>query len=461
MEAFHKSKRLDGRELGRLVALPPTCLEVLRRLRQAGFSAYLTGGSARNLLLGRPFLDLDLCTSAKPSECLRILPADWVSKAQPGLVYGSLELVCRETKMELTSFRKDAGYEDGRSPSEVSFVASPQEDHLRRDFTVNALYIDPFECQVLDFCGGLEDLATRRLKTIGDPARRFAEDRLRILRALRFCAELGFVADSGCWSALCGEASRLASLSGFRVLMELQKMFCSKGRARALQLFVASGAAAVLLPELASMRGVSQPTEYHPEGDVLDHTALVLACLPEPVTELLAWAAVFHDSGKPATWSQGPDRIRFYGHAVLSAKIAQNWLADRGADQELVAAVVDVINEHIRICSVPMFKTIKKNRFLAGLRFFDHLAFHRADCLASHANLKLYHELFDARNALPKNMKKPLLRGRDLLAMGIPPGPVIGELLAQVEEARFARELDSVEEAKHLVQEEWQRRLGK
>ena len=346
-----------------------------------------------------------------PDELLRILPQAWLGPDQSGLAFGSLRLEIDGQALELTTLREESTYSDARKPDAVRFVEDPVQDSLRRDFTVNGMYLDPCSGLLIDPTGGYEDLETGRLRTIGDPCRRFAEDHLRVLRALRFCVQCDLVMDAETWAALCEASALTSSISGTRVLREFEGIFCSRGRARGLMLLVESGVADALLPSLP------------PEGDVLRHTALVLASLPEPVSADLAFAAVFHDR--------------------VSVHIAETWLERHGASRRLVEDVASLIREHIRIAALPGFRAAKRRRFLQERLFDKHLAFHRADCLASHQKLDIYEKMRQEKAQVAPGSLLPLLRGRDLLEIGLSPGPAIGALLARVEEERAEGRLRS------------------
>lgn len=401
----------------------------------------------RDLLQGRVPRDLDLATTMPPDELLRILPQAWLGPDQSGLAFGSLRLEIDGQALELTTLREESTYSDARKPDAVRFVEDPVQDSLRRDFTVNGMYLDPCSGMLIDPTGGYEDLETGRLRTIGDPCRRFAEDHLRVLRALRFCVQCDLVMDAETWSALCEASALTSSISGTRVLREFEGIFCSRGRARGLMLLVESGVAAALLPSLPPLAGVPQPPQYHPEGDVLGHTALVLAGLPEPVPADLAFAAVFHDTGKLETFEEAEDRIRFHDHDRVSVHIAETWLERHGAARRLVEDVASLIREHIRIAALPGFRAAKRRRFLQERLFDKHLAFHRADCLASHRKLDIYEKMRQEKAQVAPGSLLPLLRGRDLLEIGLSPGPAIGVLLARVEEERAEGRLRSRQDA--------------
>ena len=443
---------LSNEAVGRLFALPRFLIECARCLRLAGHGVWIVGGSARDLLRGVTPEDWDLGTSARPDEVEDCVPKEWLARDEQGRALGTVRLAFGAETLEVTTLRRELDY-DGRRPARVEFVREPDSEWERRDFSANALYLDPFELTLLDFCSGLEDLQAGRLRAIGDAHTRFREDRLRILRALRFCTQLGWVAEKSTWDAVCAEAPGLSELSNTRIFDELSGLLTSAGRARGLMLLVSSGAAAAVLPGLSELGDVPQPPEYHPEGDVLRHTALVLGCLREPVDQRLAWAALWHDVGKRDTFVIAEDRIRFDGHDRLSAELAERWLLDHGAGPNFVKAVVEVIDEHIRIAAVPGFRVAKRARFLRDEHFDLHLEFHRADCLACHASLEIHDELLSLQAALPPPLPEPLLRGRDVIELGVPAGPRVGEILAAIEEAQLVGAIRTREAALGLAQD--------
>lgn len=409
-----------------LQTLPAPLHELHTRLAAAGGKAWLVGGTVRDLLLGLVPRDLDVATDLVPAAVQRAVPAVDARDANFG--------VCRwrdgGVEASITTLRQERGYRDRRRPDHVEFVRDPDSDAPRRDFTVNALYAEFPSGRVLDPTGGLADLARRRLATIGDPAARFDEDPLRLLRLLRFTARLGFDIDAATASAAKAAAPLLATLSAERVFAELTATFTGSGRGRALHRFVELGQAAVLLPEVAAMAGVEQPPEFHPEGDVLTHVGMVLDAVPagDPVQ---AWSAVLHDVGKPPTFRRAPDRIRFDGHDVVSADMADAILRRLHASSELREVVVDVCRQHLRFAALPSMRRGKAEQWLRSPTFRQHLTFHRADCLGCHGRLDVAEWAEAALANLPP-AAPPLVTGADVLAMGVASGPLVGELLRRL-----------------------------
>jgi poly(A) polymerase len=402
--------------------------DVLGRLATAG-RAWLVGGTVRDLLRGEVPRDFDIATDLRPEAVQRLLPAADLRDAQ----YGTAALAGAGVPLTITTLRREAAYTDRRHPRDVEFVTSIEIDARRRDFTVNALYLEADGEQVLDPCGGLADLRGRVLRTIGDPAVRFAEDALRLLRAVRFAARCDLELESATEAAAKVAAQDLSRLSVERLFGELTDAFTSHGRGRALRLLVDLGFAAVVLPEVAAMAGVTQPPEYHPEGDVLTHVAQVLDHVPGGSAPL-AWSAVLHDIGKPATWRQAEDRIRFDGHDQLSARMADDVLRRLHASADLREVVAEVCRDHIRFASLPQMRPRRREAWMRSPHFATHLAFHRADCLGSHGKLDIHTFAAAELAALPP-ASPPLVTGADALALGVPEGPLLGQLLRSVHAA--------------------------
>lgn len=410
-------------------AVPAAVHALATRLRGAGGRVWLVGGPVRDLLLGLPVRDHDLATDLVPERVAAVLPEGETRDRRYGVVHVPSDV----GSVAITTLRQDLGASDQRHPDAVVFVDRLEVDACRRDFTVNALYADLDSGRVEDPTHGLADLQARCLRTVGEPGRRFGEDALRLLRAIRFAARCELTIEDATFAALQAAAPSVATVSAERQFAELTRAFTGRGRGRALALLVASGLAAVLLPEVAAMDGVTQPPEYHPEGCVLTHTGLVLEHVPEDAP-VLAWAAVLHDVGKPPTWRQAEDRIRFDGHDVLGASMADAILRRFGAANALREAVVDVCAHHIRFASLPQMRPVRAERWMRSPAFPNHLAFHRADCLGSHGDLRLYHEAERRFSELPPE-RPPLVQGADVLALGVRPGPEVGRLLRAVETA--------------------------
>jgi poly(A) polymerase len=426
---------------------------VVRRLVEAGHRAHWAGGCVRDVLLGREPADYDVATSATPEEVLQLFPRALTVGAQFGVVKVQLE----GAEIEVATFRSDHGTLDARHPREVRYAQTPEEDVRRRDFTINGLLYDPLGEQVLDFVGGQQDLEAGVIRTIGDPAERFGEDRLRLLRAIRFAARFGFRIEEATWTALCQARAGIAQVSRERVRDELLKMLTEGAARRAFELLDASGLLEVLLPEVARMKGVAQPPQFHPEGDVWVHTLLMLEAMEQP-TPTLALGALLHDVGKPPTFKApaGPEeRIRFDGHTEVGAAMAEEICRGLRLSNRDTEQVVALVRHHLRFKDAPNMRPSTFKRFVSMNGFEEHLELHRLDCVASHGDLSNWRYVKEQLAALPPEEVRPprLLTGHDLKAMGYKPGPRMGEILGAVEEAQLEGELKTPEQARAFVQE--------
>lgn len=439
---------------------------ILGRLREEGYEAYLAGGCVRDLLLGRVPKDYDVATSATPEVVLDLFPRTFAVGAHFGVVLVSMEINGAATLTEVATFRSDGSYSDGRHPDAVRYTASAEEDVRRRDFTINGLLLDPDGhgsaesggvCgAVLDFVGGLGDLEAGVIRAIGDPVRRFEEDRLRILRAVRFAARFNFAIDAETAAAIRTLAPGIAAVSRERVRDELTRML-TEGQARlAFELLDSTGLLAQVLPEVSRLKGVEQPAQFHPEGDVWTHTLLLLGQLEAGCSMTLAWGAVLHDIGKPATFQApiGPgDRIRFNGHVEVGVRIAAEICRRLRFSNEETAQILALVENHMRFGDAPRMKTSTLKRFFRLDRFEEHLALHRMDCLAGSGNLDYYHFVRDRYDAMPEAQVRPepLLTGRELIGMGYKPGAAFKAMLYAVEEAQLEGAIQTAEDALALV----------
>ena len=413
--------------------LPAEVVDVVRAIEAGSGRAWIVGGAVRDWLQGHAAREIDLATDLEPRAVAAALGnsvAGEVTLDQEHL--GACRIRSGESDLTVTTLRSEAGHRDGRRPDEIRFVDDVDQDAVRRDFTVNALYLAPFTGRVEDPTGGLHDLARGVLRCIGEPERRFAEDALRLLRMVRFAASADLRIEPSSADAARRSARNLERLSAERCLHELTQMFCGRGRGRALRLLVEHGLADVVLPEVAAMDGVAQPPQYHPEGDVLTHVVSVLDHVPAG-DQVLAWSAVLHDIGKPPTYREAADRIRFDGHDVLSAEMAEAVLRRLRSPTRLREQVVDVCRQHIRFAALPLMRPRKAERWLRSPSFRNHLAFHRADCLGSHQNLEIYEFALRRLAELPP-LRPRWIHGKDVLALGVAPGPRVGEILQEVDE---------------------------
>ncbi|MCL2104350.1 MAG: CCA tRNA nucleotidyltransferase [Kiritimatiellaeota bacterium] len=420
---------------------------IARDLTRTGFQAYFAGGCVRDALLGRPLKDVDIATSASPDQVEKLFEGHTVSV---GKAFGVILVQRDGFSFDVATFRTDGPYTDGRHPEGVCF-ATPEHDAQRRDFTVNGLFRDPESGQVIDFVGGLADLDARVIRAIGDPEARFREDHLRMLRAVRFSAVLGFRLDDGTREAIARHAGWIKRVSAERVATELVRMLCESPRpSAALDLLLETGLLAQVLPEVLALRGVEQPPQYHPEGDVWTHTCLMLDDLPTPRDPDLTLGVLFHDIGKPAAFCVAPDdttgqlRIRFPCHASIGVRMTKSILTRLKFPTERIETVSALVSEHMHFVDAQNMRRAKLRRFLGGPHFPKMLELVRLDIKHSNGDfstwdfLKSQYDAFTDEPVLPE----PKIRGRDLLALGIPPGPPMGKLLAELYDAQLEGRFD-------------------
>ena len=418
-------------------------------MRAHGKQAYFVGGCVRDLLLGAAPKDYDIATDATPDEVLGLFP----SSRRAGAHFGVILVTEDGAEVEVATFRSDHSYHDGRHPERVEFESDPRRDVLRRDFTVNALLYDPITGEVTDYAGGRRDLQDRVLRAIGDPDARLREDLLRMLRAVRFAARLGFTIDPATFEAIRRNRTGIHRVAAERVRDEIVRILTEGGARRGFELLEETGLLAEVLPEVAAMRGVLQPPEFHPEGDVWTHTLLMLEAMGKPVVTL-ALAVLLHDAGKPPTF-RAAGRIRFDGHAELGARMARGILSRLRFSNAEIGQVESLVAHHLRFKDVRSMRESTLKRFLRMDRFDEHLELHRLDCISSHRNLGNY-DFVKARLAeLPAAQLRPprLITGRDLIAAGYHPGPPFANILQQVEDAQLEGRLDDREAALRWVEE--------
>ncbi|MGA8866564.1 MAG: CCA tRNA nucleotidyltransferase [Candidatus Sulfotelmatobacter sp.] len=431
---------------------------IIQTLRQRGFQAYLVGGCVRDLLLGREPKDYDVATNATPEQVMNIFPETYAVGAQFGVVLvPSAEREGEAPVVEVATFRSDIGYSDGRHPDEVRFSQDPREDVARRDFTINGMLLDPVSGAVLDYVGGRKDLESGTIRTIGDPEQRFAEDKLRMLRAVRFAARFNYAIEAATFAAVKKMASEIDVVSRERVRDELTRMLTEAHPHRAFLLLDESGLLGEVLPEISAMEGVEQPPEFHPEGDVFVHTLMLLDNLPQPCPATLVWGALLHDVGKPATFRHAPDRIRFDNHVEVGVKIAQDICHRLRFSNDDTAQILALVDNHMRFGHVSRMKESTLKRFMRMPAFDQHLALHRADSLASHGNLSTYEFLREKLAEIPPERMRPLalVTGDDLIAAGYSPGPRFREILHAVEDAQLEGRLPSRDDALQFVRQQF------
>jgi poly(A) polymerase len=426
-----------------------TARDLARRLREAGHVAYFAGGCVRDLLRGEVPKDFDIATDARPEAVQKMFARTYAVGAH----FGVIVVLENGFQFEVATFRSDGAYLDGRHPTEVHF-ATAKEDAARRDFTINGMFFDPEKDEVIDFVSGRADLEARVIRAIGDPAQRFAEDRLRMLRAIRFATVLGFEIEPATWDAVVAQASSISEISAERIREELVRIFLSPRRVRGWDLLDASGLMKIILPEVFSMKGCEQPPQFHPEGDVFKHTRIMLELLPDDASLPLVFSVLFHDIGKPATSVvDEAGRIRFNGHDRLGAEMTEAVMERLRFSRAEIDATVEAVRQHMVFKDVPNMRVAKLKRFMARPTFADELELHRVDCASSHGMMDNYEFLLKKKEEFANEpiIPPPLLTGDDLIAMGMKPGPQFGEILEAVETRQLEGALTNREEALEWV----------
>jgi poly(A) polymerase len=434
-----------------------TAREIAARLRESGHMAYFAGGCVRDMVRGLTPKDYDIATDARPEAVQKLFPRTYAVGAH----FGVIIVLENGFQFEVATFRSDEGYIDGRHPSAVRF-SSPEEDAKRRDFTINGMFYDPVAEEVIDFVGGRADIAAKLVRAIGDPAERLAEDRLRMLRAVRFATVLDYKIDNGTWKALVANAPSINQISAERIRDELVRVLTSPNRVRGWDLLDSSGLMRVILPEIDAMKGCLQPEQFHPEGDVFQHTRLMLQFLPEKVSVPLVFSVVLHDVAKPRTATvDETGRIRFSGHDRLGAEMTEEIMRRLRFSGAEIEATVEMVRQHMVFKDVPKMRVAKLKRFMARPTFEDELELHRVDCEGSHRMLDNYEFLLRKREEFANEpiIPLPLVRGDDLIALGLNPGPKFGEILEAAETQQLEGKLRTREEALEWVKREYS--LGK
>ena len=434
-----------------------TAREIAARLRENGHMAYFAGGCVRDMVRGLTPKDYDIATDARPEAVQKLFPRTYAVGAH----FGVIIVLENGFQFEVATFRSDEGYIDGRHPSAVRF-SSPEEDAKRRDFTINGMFYDPVAEEVIDFVGGRADIAAKLVRAIGDPTERLAEDRLRMLRAVRFATVLDYKIDNGTWKALVANAPSINQISAERIRDELVRVLTSPNRVRGWDLLDSSGLMRVILPEIDAMKGCLQPEQFHPEGDVFQHTRLMLQFLPEKVSVPLVFSVVLHDVAKPRTATvDETGRIRFSGHDRLGAEMTEEIMRRLRFSGAEIEATVEMVRQHMVFKDVPKMRVAKLKRFMARPTFEDELELHRVDCEGSHRMLDNYEFLLRKREEFANEpvIPLPLVRGDDLIALGLKPGPKFGEILEAAETQQLEGKLRTREEALEWVKREYS--LGK
>jgi poly(A) polymerase len=422
---------------------------IVEALRSQGHKAYFVGGCVRDLLLGRPPKDYDVATSATPDAILQLYP----NAHQVGAHFGVVLVAEDGTGVEVATFRSDHEYHDGRHPSHVRFEVDPRQDALRRDFTINALMMDPASNEVLDFVSGRADLERQLIRAIGNPEVRFREDHLRMLRAVRFAARLCFDIEATTEAAIVRMHPLILDVSAERIREELVRILTEGGARHGFELLYRTRLLSQVLPEVQAMKDVPQPPEYHPEGDVWTHTLLMLQGLFHP-SPTLAMGVLLHDVGKPPTFRVA-ERIRFDGHVERGVELTREIMTRLRFSNDDIEQVEALVGNHMRFKDAPQMKESTLKRFLRLERFDEHLELHRLDCESSHHMLDNYQYVKEKRAELgPARIAPPrLLTGKDLIEMGYRPGPDFSRVLNAVEDAQLEGKINTKEDARQLAVE--------
>ena len=437
--ALAHNRKVTPRELANSI-----CNTLIRE----GHQAFLVGGCVRDLLLGRQPADYDVSTDATPDRVISLFPESVAVGAQFGVI-----VVPRDGHhVEVATFRSDIGSADGRHPERVVFTSSPEQDVQRRDFTINGLLMRHDFGEILDFIGGQSDLRAGIIRAIGEPARRFAEDKLRMLRAVRFAARFGFRIEPETFAAIRMHAREIGQVSAERIREELTKLLTEGAARRGMELLDESGLLQQVLPEVTAMQGVEQPPQYHPEGDVWTHTLLMLEGLPAGSSSTLAWGVLLHDVGKPRTFrpvSETGDRIRFDGHVDVGVRMAEVICGRLRFSNQDVDQILSLIANHMRFKDVSRMRASTLKRFIRLPQFDEHLALHRLDCLSSHRHLDAYDFVRRTLEETPVEEMRPvrLLTGNDLQSLGYQPGPLFSKILRSLEDAQLEGQVRSREDA--------------
>jgi poly(A) polymerase len=426
--------------------------EAVTELKNAGHRAFCVGGCARDTLLGVEPREYDITTSATPEEVSRIFP----HTVPIGASFGVMLVITGKYQFEVATFRKDQCYSDGRHPDKVIFSAEEQEDVLRRDFTINGMLYDPIEEKVIDYVDGMRDIEEKIVRTIGDPYERFNEDKLRMMRAIRFSSRYQFELDLNTFAAIEKLAADITQVSSERIRDEIVKIVSQKNPGHGLKMLSMSGLLKYVLPDVEIMNGVEQPPEFHPEGDVFTHTCLVLDKLYKNqngvVSTELAMGALLHDVAKPPTFSVS-DRIRFNGHDKLGAEMSKAICRELKFSNKQIEVIYDLIKHHLKFKDVFNMKKSTLKRFIGMPHFEEHMALHLADCQASHGMTAAYDFIMEKYNEFEDEEIKPtpLITGEDLIEMGYKPGPLFSKILNFLEEAQLEGDISTEEEAKQAV----------
>lgn len=429
---------------------------VCEALLQHGHQALLVGGCVRDLLLGREPADYDVTTDATPERVLELFPEG----VGVGTQFGVVLVPSDDLKVEVATFRSDVGYSDGRHPDSVVYAKTAQEDVQRRDFTINGLLMRHDSGEIVDYVGGEADLRAEVVRAIGEPERRFTEDKLRMLRAPRFAARLNFAIEDATFSAIRKLAVQIGQVSAERIREELTKLLTEGAAKRGFALLDDSGLLSQMLPEVSALHGVEQPPQYHPEGDVWIHTMMMLDGLSPGTAVTLAWGVLLHDVGKPKTFrsaAETGDRIRFDGHVDAGVEIAETVCRRLRFSNEDTEQILSLVANHMKFKDADKMRASTLKRFVRLPRFDEHLALHRLDCLSSNRRLEAYNFVTQFLAETPPAEVRPLriLGGNDLLRMGYAPGPCFSEILRAVEDAQLEGHIANTADAEAYVRQNY------
>lgn len=419
-------------------------LIIIQRLADAGFKALFAGGWVRDTIMGaEEESDIDIATNARPESVSRL----FTNTIAVGAQFGVIVVILGGFSFEVATFRSDRGINDGRHPAKVVFT-NERHDAQRRDFTINGLFFNPLSGKVLDYVEGRNDIDAGLIRAIGEPALRFREDWLRMLRAVRFAARFSFEIHEATWEAIREFAQNITAVSVERIFSELDKMFRAPHADRALKLLDSSGLLASVLPEISTLKGVQQPPQFHPEGDVFEHTVKALGFLPPRSSSALAWSTLLHDIGKPRTIAE-TDRIRFNNHDQVGMRMAGELLRRFHTSNALAEEVMACIGNHMHFIHVRNMRLGTLKKFLSRPTIETELELHRIDCMASHKNCDNFHFLKEQLAGIREEELKPepLLRGKDLLALGFKPGPIFSEILSTIYDLQLEEEITTREDA--------------
>ena len=424
--------------------------KMVKILSDAGFKAYWAGGCVRDMVMGIEPVDYDIATDARPEQVMKLFK----KTIQVGACFGVVKVLYDDFEFEVATFRSDGEYIDGRRPEDVHF-STEKEDAFRRDFTINGIFYDPAHKKIIDYVNGLADIKNKIVRTINDPKDRFSEDRLRLIRAVRFAAGFQYEIEPYTYNTIKELADTILQVSDERIRDELCKMLTGVHPANSIQLLDEVGMLKVILPEVSAMKGIKQPEEFHPEGDVWEHTMLMLKNMSSPTPEM-ALGVLLHDVGKPPTFSI-EDRIRFNNHCEIGARITEEIGERLRLSKKQVEHISELVLHHLRFKDVQKMRESKLKRFLRLPNFADHLELHRLDCLASHGNLNnlefCKHKLLELK---PEEIKpKPLINGHNLIAMGYKAGPFFKQILTVVEDAILEGQIRTHDDAVKFVQKKF------